>query len=202
MTDERTAEEQNEVAHHEAGHAALCVLNGIEIKACTIESTPDAAGSVAHTSSWIDWDDFDAMPEWQQLQHIEVMLAGRWAQREWRGRAGMPIDDDDLEYGATQDQDNAVDFASRLCPNAPECGKLIDWLELRTRRRVHEHWALVEVIAAALIERQTLSGIHVQQLADRLHQRQIASRLAAAGLPFPDLEIGDTTLDVGQPSED
>jgi ATP-dependent Zn protease len=133
------------IAHHEAGHAVIGRVLGIEVEFVTITPDIDFAGSC--TSDYAMYLAFFANDA-TRLSAIEkdtiVTLAGPIAE--------------------------VVTTMMELLPEdlRPELyGELFDRLSFDTEIMVNSHWSSIERLAHALLEWSDLNGAHVDDLIGR-----------------------------------
>jgi hypothetical protein len=115
-------------AFHEAGHAVEAFMLDVPFRSVTIR------------------------PDWL-MKRTQISLAGQIAEALHAGRRPA-------RYSHAADDDNAVNRAVAMCSSTDECSAWINWLFIRTRNRLslRHIWHAVEVLAASLIERETLDS--------------------------------------------
>jgi hypothetical protein len=146
-------------AHHEAGHAAVDLHFEHQVDWLTIELGEDSAGNVSAGHVQTDQKELDAMQyEDDQVRqvpferHIMAALAGVIAQRKY---APESVVDD---HGA-EDRRLARQYFDALGVwEEEELQAYSHLLELRTTRLLERLWPRVQRLAAALLERRTLTG--------------------------------------------
>ncbi len=161
--------ERQAAAYHEAGHAATHLHFGHDVLQVTIEDDSEAAGHV-YTYGLMMYE-----PRHRKTlvrEHIIVCYAGGEAQR----RITPSVE----PWHVEDDEAQAFDLL-RECPprgvsyvgDDAYCARL-EQLRSEARRLVGRLWPEIERIAAALLERGTLSGAELRQvceLVDRTAKR-------------------------------
>lgn len=140
-------------AFHEAGHAVMYFSQGRKFRHITIvaDETKGSLGHLLHDKL----KNFhpDENDDWRTRKVLEgailCSLAGPAAERifsgrhNWRGAAG------DLRY--------VTNVALCFVPDSEEASAFISWLWIRANNIVQSRWRMVEILAAALLKRETLS---------------------------------------------
>ncbi len=142
------------VAHHEAGHAVAHVTHQVPFLYVTIRPrTKGAAGFVCtrREENANRGDDSD----------IITFLAGSFAQArlEWL-KAGNSIDLESIELDYLRSDTSSVDWQSM---GVPIDGSIENHIGA-THDLVERRWTQIEMVAAALIERRTLTSREVREL--------------------------------------
>jgi ATP-dependent Zn protease len=134
-------------AYHEAGHAVAVERLGYPVLQATIRVSDDFAGAVT-------WDVPGHLP---LTDRAVIAMAGEIAQRLRYGRLTT------CEWlGCSQDAQNWRTLVEGLPAESAE--RALRHTRRETRRMLREHWADVESVAQALIERETLTGDEVRAL--------------------------------------
>ena len=150
---DRRAKEHHAVAYHEAGHAVAAWCKELKFRYVTVK--PDAgAGSLGHVLC--------GFPKWFQPdvessdrirlhaeRHIIVNFAGQHAETRFRGKRPR--------YGMYRDNKQTVELASYLFDLEETMEAYLHYCFLASRDLVATNWAAIKAVAAALLERQTLS---------------------------------------------
>lgn len=149
------------VAYHEAGHAAVGCYFEHRIESATIVQDGDVGGHVVADHEGDDLLRYEDDLQKQVIFERRIMaaMAGEIAQL----RFAPDSLDEDMGAG---DRQNAADYLEELDVRTDEIREAY-WrlLHLRTERLVHDLlWPHVERIAAALLERQTLTGDEIEAL--------------------------------------
>ncbi len=177
MTDEaRTADDRRCAAYHEAGHAVIRVDLRLAFHKVTIVPDDESEGHVEPGRA------FRTPPEYRQgarfrdavERNVKAGLAGVAATQELLGQ-GTYVEQGDW------DSRRVLDFLELLVPLGDS--EIVDaymrLLDLRTRRLV-THWSnrvAIEAVAAALLERNTLTGREVRAIVFDARRKHIeASR--------------------------
>lgn len=150
-------------AHHEAGHAVMAFLLGHKVRSVTIVpgATPDGEQyqGMVHSTPRGRVDFYSNTPAMRiKIEHvIMVTLAGDIAQRKFRPRSSRT-------WHASADRTTAADMALSLCGSGEQTSAFLAWLHIRTRDIIHDRWRVVKSVAAALLERETLTGEELRQV--------------------------------------
>lgn len=140
------------VAHHEAGHAVAAFLYHFKIDFATIKSDGDAAGMVrCYPRGKMDLYSASPIMRNKIERNIIVTLAGDIAQRKFAPRSSR-------SWQLTADRSAASNMALSVCGTGESATAYLAWLYIVARDQVHGRWNLVERVASALLDRETLSG--------------------------------------------
>lgn len=150
------------VAIHEAGHAVAHVTLRRRIDRVTIVPDETALGLV--TGKIITEPIAEAIlfgvPTPRQIRAIEDSIvcgqAGPIAEAKFRGRRNL--------LGAKDDHEKVVEMAIRMCGSAKEASSYAQELEQEAIALVVQNYPEILVVAQALIERKTLSGVAVRRV--------------------------------------
>jgi ATP-dependent Zn protease len=145
-------------AYHEAGHAVVAFFMRHRIEFATIKPTAEYQGLVkSKPRGKLDLD--SATPAMRiKLEDVLIMLlAGDIAQRRFAPRSSR-------NWQTTEDRQTAADLALSICGTGESATAYIAWLTIRARDIVHGRWSLVERVANALLERETISGEDIRTL--------------------------------------
>jgi hypothetical protein len=153
-------------AYHEAGHAVAAYDVRLRTKALSIVPN-DGENTLGHH---IGRPYFTGMPHpdiseipprmWRRLEHrAMVCLAGPAAQRRFNPSGFR-------HSHAQGDYHQAVDFLSYLSGSNEAVEAHLHLVELRAKELIEAdiHWAEIEALAAALLERKELSSTEVRQI--------------------------------------
>lgn len=146
-------------AHHEAGHAVAAIVLGVPVRHATI--IPDEPDAQGRTLGHVRFRSGDA--DLPSLGHrlLIVTLAGPAAQRRFAPRS--PI-----RANAVCDFHHAR-LDSETCSSSPAAARSLHrWAQHEARALVAREWLVVEHVAAALIERRTLSGDEIRDIGARV----------------------------------
>ena len=134
---------EHRTAHHEAGHAVIGRVLGLEGGLVTIVKDDIGDGRAAFRASGT----------------VEARIVMSLAGREAESVFGFDNADNEMTEGAGYDRSH-IGF---LCA---EAGQVIDIERLRrkTRRLVQKHRASIDRVAHALLERKTLQGDELDAL--------------------------------------
>jgi hypothetical protein len=141
-------------AYHEAGHAVIAWKSGIKVKSVTIVPGDGFDGQVDQASPLrginLEFDGSDRARIRAEAA-IVISLAEPLAQRRFSPRSWHSY------HGAT---DHAVvtELAMRVSGSQEQMQAFVYWLRLVARDMVALLWPIIEKVAAALIERNTLSA--------------------------------------------
>jgi hypothetical protein len=165
-------------AYHEAGHAVAAYVQGIGIgrKGVSVVRDGDTDGRVyAHKG-------FNGNPEYDRSgtrlgaeRRTVVTLAGEAAQRKFRVSSVR-------RYHAGSDWDNAVNLMSHFVASDRELSAYLELLRVRAEQLVEnpECWAMIDAVATALMEHDTLSAAVVKTICKDVNRTEsrTASRVA------------------------
>jgi ATP-dependent Zn protease len=139
-------------AFHEAGHAVMAELCGRQVTEVEIVGDREHAGMV-HSLA------FPPNPEAAAEdveRHLKIILAGTVAEAMVSGRRGWDETSEDL--------DTAVRLAMRLVDDCEDVLPLLSDIGADVERDLQSHWSAVEMLAAELLDRKTLTGSEVRNL--------------------------------------
>jgi ATP-dependent Zn protease len=163
MAKKRSERERQATAYHEAGHAAVALHLGRKVLSVDIIHVEEKRQlGVCHNGRTPRWfqPEFVADGRTRLLLEKEIMvfLAGHLAERRFTGRRNY--------VGASRDHSCAADLADYACGSAEQVEAFLAWLEVRTddTLRMPLVWRVVEAIAAALMEREHLTGRQVRAI--------------------------------------
>lgn len=166
------------VAYHEAGHAVVSIRHRRAFRLVTIVPTLEhnTLGHVWYRPrpKWMrpDLDDSPRIARWIENE-VLVCLAGPAAERRFTGRSN--------DVGAGSDHRHAVDLALRLHEDEAVLAKYMAYMLEWARAYVEATpvWEDVEALAAALMERKTLTGTEAKAAV----QAALTARMEAEPLP-------------------
>jgi hypothetical protein len=174
------------VAHHEAGHAVAMLWfeqTVVSVRIVADDAADSLGACLGDEATWPDGLD-DAMncgrfePEervWVE-ETIVSLLAGEEAEARLTGQRN--------KEGATFDRQAADDAALRLCNgDEEEATAFLRWLKVRTRNLIRHpgNWNAVRDIAAALLEKDRLTGEEARKLFCEAQRRTAEARLPQPG---------------------
>ena len=145
-------------AHHEAGHAVVAVLFSFNVEYATIR--PNGI-TVGHVKCWprgrLDLDSGTPVMTRKMEQLVTVILAGDIAQRIYSPRSSRT-------WQTTSDRSAATDIALAKCGSSESATAFISWRTIVARDIVKGRWPIICKVAAALLDRETLSGDELRQI--------------------------------------
>ena len=143
------------VAYHEAGHAVVAWRRDVKFKHVTIVPD-DSLGMLFHGQSpkWFR-PDIDSSPRinLRAESHIVVSFAGQLAEAKFLGKHPR--------FGMHSDNRQAVDMAFRLCGSEKTVNAYLRYLWSACEDSVSVYWRDIQAVAAALLEKKTLSYLDV-----------------------------------------
>ena len=152
-------------AYHEAGHALIAYLHDIETLHLTIASDEgtQTAGSHVRSADYLpeveDGRIDDAENFTRFLVTIMVSLGGHEAVCLLHDAELLPEDWGASDgWGSGADYEMVTQLVERVTYSEQEGDALVAWLRVRTRRMLQRHRVLLDAVAAALLERQTLDA--------------------------------------------
>ncbi len=147
-------------AFHEAGHAVAAYGLGIKLKKATI--VPDLKneyrGAVETVPPKRFRADYDMTTRKRTIIEKQVMMsfAGGIAAKKYTGRFNR--------FGAGEDHRQAVKLADCVTGSPEETEAYIKWLWIRTDTFVEVNWKIIELVAAELLAKKTLSYFEIESV--------------------------------------
>jgi hypothetical protein len=144
-------------AYHEAGHAVIAVLCGIGVQHVTIKPSGTLWGHVQRSGGWSRIEVGDVTRE-ECVRYGMFYLAGSIAEVRFAGWR--------TNWRVPGDYENMSRMAFKFCGTIEGAAELIAYLEAGVRRII-ETTAIqnqIERVAAALLDRETLTGDELQQI--------------------------------------
>jgi ATP-dependent Zn protease len=172
LSKEQILQEQH-MAYHEAGHAVVCIVLGHDLQNVTIVPEGQQRGHVQQ-GDYYSMDKLkDGSTHALQLarQDIMICLAGAIAERRALGHVLGSGDGEDIRL--------ATDWATRLglaiavwekahpdyLPTIPSDPEVLLHTGKTTAEQVLDaSWPAIEALAAALLERKTLTALEVESI--------------------------------------
>ena len=148
-------------AHHEAGHAVAAMHYGRRFRHVTIKQDADFLGHVLYEKAMrLNYDEaLSPKRERALLDTATIALAGPAAAGAHRGtRSGFDF------RGGTADREHATDAVLAISGSTDELKHWIAIARLRARGIVETQRELVSLVAAALLDRETLTWEEVSGL--------------------------------------
>ncbi len=142
-------------AFHEAGHAVVAVWENVRFRYVTIVPGDGAAGHLRHLRT--PWQRAGSVGRGSAERQARICLAGPIAQRRFSPRSVR-------RYHAHGDYEMATDLALRLGSSKEEADAWVRLWEIQVRGHLDRRWPAVESLAAALVERGTVSGEEARRL--------------------------------------
>jgi hypothetical protein len=147
-------------AYHEAGHAIARFALGRRIDRVSIlpdaDSLGHVRGQVLPSHLFAKGGDISDVPTKTVEDQIVILLAGPLAEKRFTGRWNR--------VGASSDYEGASTVAVSTHGDDDVRDAFIRYLEAVGKALIDVHWYLVEALAAALLERETLSGVQVHRV--------------------------------------
>lgn len=176
---ERDRRRLEATAYHEAGHAVVAVRLGVKVRSVHIIPDGDTAGACLGRPfpEWFS-PDIELNAKGQDLLDREVMvlLAGAKAAKRFTGRYN--------HGGAASDYRAAAKLALYRCSSERTATKYLDWLGSAVDDMLGFafNWRAVELVAAALLDRRSLSGRALPRIIAG-GAEDLARQRTAGGLP-------------------
>ena len=157
------------LAYHEAGHAVTAVALGIALEGVSIISDEESEGRASSSAAYADWlanleFDDSLEPEERTATYRAAAVsiyAGALSEELLTGKS---VAFGDAKYEG--DTNSLSDILLRLCDD-PTCLERLDSeLMTETRALLTRHWSAVEGVAAALLEREELTGEEVKRIVE------------------------------------
>lgn len=175
------------LAYHEAGHAVAQLIQGLKIKAVSIKARERSAGRsdgyargrafrAVFANSPTAWD-IAPRHKNQFEKEVRSLLAGEVAQRRFAPRSVRGWQTRQAHHG---DMPQVEDLIRRIAPSDREFAAYFKLLMIQTELLIEQYWPCVEAIAAALNERESLTGNEVSDVFKRERQAEIERRRRAS----------------------
>lgn len=148
------------IAYHEAGHAVIALVLGLNIGRRGVTIIPDktSVGSTDLPRFWVSGG-FIAPRTHVRIENYAVAyLAGPAAQDRFRPRS---------RFRGHSDLDQAADLLGCISESSRVATARLDVAIRRARHLVGRHWSDVVAVAGALIEHRILSMMQVQEVLRR-----------------------------------
>jgi hypothetical protein len=147
-------------AYHEAGHAVVSWVVGLEMEGASIEPQGSSLGRVSFA-------DMEAMEVYDEIlhRHLVSFYAGVKAVELYTGRPTDP-DDPNMDPGYQgSDWDGVGDLTLRLAgPEKSEQVAVKEQAEEEAQRILRENWRGVEVVAEALLRYRSLDSADLSRI--------------------------------------
>ena len=168
-----------ETAYHEAGHAVIARVLGIEVHLATIRPNEFYDGQVTHEASWpeLETGTEDREEEWRQRMETAenraiLALAGPIAEMKYQPTLNGKdfVDENDLLNVATYLRLAGGFTFEVLVPGKPlqqdngEASRLWDALQRDTADLIELHWSSIERVAEALLIHEELGQEQIDAL--------------------------------------
>jgi ATP-dependent Zn protease len=158
-------------AYHEAGHAVAAVAHKGKLKTVTIVPGKGYAGRVRrHRERNLQGIERDNTPRGQRAAEnaAQIELAGYIAQKRYKRRSCH-------KYHWESDRNAATDLLLSFSSSTRHLDAYIKAISIRTEDLVAHWWPAIKAVAAALLERGTLSGDEVQKIVEAAMRRATPS---------------------------
>lgn len=182
-----TNKKLDSIAYHEAGHAVAARRVGCRIKKVSIVPDEDSDGRMTHGPYFKgfhpDWDNSSRVQ--RRLENMAfVCLAGPAAQRRFNPHGYR-------HQHAGQDHHDAMNLLGYMVGSDEELEAYLRLTEVRVTNFVRNPhtWMAIEAVAAALLEREVLTGKATREVIMALNQRLLAEAYPR-GVPFQTHESG------------
>lgn len=155
-------------AYHEAGHAVIACIEGVKFRYVSIVPGEDFAGLVRlyKLPEDVELGAGSTRARKQAEARIMMAFAGALATRHAfpRSRSGQ---------ASGPDLDMAFGCAMAFTGSEDEMNAYVNWLHIRTKQMVESRlvWPLIEAVANALRERQSLNASDVKDIIDQTNRR-------------------------------
>ena len=157
----------DKTAYHEAGHAVVGWAVGRRLKKVTIIPTRETVGCTYHyrllhfrpdADNYIPNGTAYARTFTKSVHEASIFLGGMEAERKFCGRYNY--------QQASSDVGRAWDLCNYFSGDeyGPEFKAMYQWLRLKTRNIVENHWVCVEALAKQLVESMTMKGADAEEL--------------------------------------
>jgi hypothetical protein len=156
----KTEAQRAATAYHEAGHAVVAWYLGVKVHNVTIVPKGDTAGRMQHArrilGKYPEID--DSLPAKVRMgKNLMIWLAGLAAQLRFKPRSVR-------SYHHAGDYIEAVVIAEHLHGDQESADAFLRYMEIKTRNVVRTPWPQVELVASALLARDTIKGKEVTRL--------------------------------------
>jgi hypothetical protein len=174
---------QKAVAYHEAGHAVAELAQGRKIRSVSIVPDDITAGhseGYARSRAFLDalagatWWSLEPRYKDRLEKEVRILLAGEVAQRRFAPRSFRR---QHIRYGFHGDMPEVERLLGCVVCSDHERDAYLKLLKIQTEWLIDRHWPIVEAIAAALSERQSLTGHEALEIfgAARMAQARASS---------------------------
>jgi hypothetical protein len=146
-------------AYHEAGHAVVALSLGVPFLFVTVKETDDYLGVMRHPEGYSEVlanSQYEEFGDEAYKAAAMVSIAGYAAECIYSGSPGDFMDD-----CYEHDRSSFIDLVMRLGMDTERIGLRI---AAETRALLESRWPEVELVAATLLERQTLTAQEVENL--------------------------------------
>jgi hypothetical protein len=156
----RTDHSRWATAHHEAGHAVAAFYFDHSINYVTIKPGKDFAGRCIRPPGYgrnfePESGAISARQYVTMLDNIVISFAGHEAEAAHSGRQNW--------VGSRSDREKAADLALYISGGPEDASALLRWRRITARGLVETRWTEITAVAAALLDRETLTGGEVRE---------------------------------------
>lgn len=138
-----------QIAHHEAGHAAIALMFNVDFDYVTIVPNEKNAGHLEFGNS------SELKGFWKFKACIEIMLAGGCAEALFLNAPNLSSVSNSMACDIPMIED-VINKNSKYL-SRKEVKPFLQWLEVRTMVHLGERWTYVKKIAAALLKKKKLT---------------------------------------------
>jgi hypothetical protein len=152
--------EKEAFAHHEAGHAVVAMLQGMQVRSISVERTNDSGGETDLQEIGMPIEELGQIVEDGRRptaceiiileQHVRMSLAGEIAQFHFAPKSVH-------DFHASFDM-KFLEFLNRIAGSEREVNAWTELLRIQTELLINRHWKMIEAIATALLDRERLTG--------------------------------------------
>jgi len=161
---QRPSNPRRTTAYHEAGHALMCIMEGVRLTKVTIVSDENVAGSCGYenlfSGKFPEIDNSERV-RLKMEKRAKIALAGAISQKLLNPHGFR-------NYHASADYSAAVKMALRVNGSTKQAEAWLKWLEICTRETIQARWSVIQGLAEQLLRVNTLDAEQARKLVAEL----------------------------------